>query len=124
MVESPMRVLIVDDDESMRITISAALAKYQLTDADSAGAAQACLQAGEFDAVVCDLVMPGMTGVELYEWLPVHSPLRRHFLFMTGGALPVAIQSFVALSQVPLLRKPFGLGELREAVSAILPTRP
>ena len=104
----------------MRIVTSAALAHYELEVADSAAQAQERIAAANFDAILCDLVMPIMTGVELYEWLPSASPLRARFLFMTGGALPVAIQSFVALTAVPVLRKPFRVDELRKAVADIL----
>ena len=63
--------------------------------------------------------MPEMTGAELYAALPEDSPVRDRFIFMTGGALPKAIQAFLALTSVPLLRKPFRVDDLREAVRAV-----
>ncbi len=104
----------------MRITTGAALANCEVHLAASAESALRRLEDLEFDAVVCDLVMPVMTGAELYASLPEDSPLRTRFLFMTGGSLPIAIESFLALVSVPVLRKPFRVAELREAVDALL----
>jgi CheY-like chemotaxis protein len=111
-----IRVLIVDDDASMRITMAASLEHCDTQVAASGREAIECMAMIDFDVVVCDLVMPEMTGAELYASLPADSPFRSRFLFMTGGALPVAIQSFLALTSVPLLRKPFRVKDLREAV--------
>ena len=113
-------VLIVDDDEGMRTTTSAALEDCQTTVVARAAEALEHLAQAAFDVVVCDLVMPVMTGAELYESLPPDSPIRRRFLFMTGGALPRSIQSFLALVPVPVLAKPFRVEELREAVAAVM----
>lgn len=113
------RVLIVDDDASMRITTAASLEHCDTHVVASAREAIECLAEQTFDVIVCDLVMPEMTGAELYASLPEDSPARDRFIFMTGGALPKAIQSFLALTSVPLLRKPFRVDDLREAVRAV-----
>ncbi len=113
-------MLVVDDDPHMRVGMGASLAKYDVTLAESAAKALACMAHSSFDVVVCDLVMPGMTGAELYGSLPLDSPLQRRFIFTTGGSLPVGIASFVALSSVPVLQKPFGVAQLREAVAVVL----
>ncbi len=118
-MEARCRVLIVDDDASMRITTAAALEHCEAQVVASAQEALAHIAVTDFDVVICDLVMPEMTGAELYASLPQDSALRCRFLFMTGGALPVAIQSFLALTSVPVLRKPFQVNELREAVRAV-----
>ncbi|MCP4449195.1 MAG: response regulator [Myxococcales bacterium] len=117
--ESP-RVLIIDDDESMRLTTAAALEHCETYLAESAARAVKLMTEIRFDAVICDMVMPAMTGAELYDSLPVDSVLRHRFLFMTGGGLPVAIQSFLALTAVPILKKPFRVSQLREAVDSLV----
>tara|TARA_R110002096_G_scaffold77896_5_gene183231 strand:- start:8 stop:361 length:354 start_codon:yes stop_codon:yes gene_type:complete len=114
-----MRVLIIDDDHSMRVTTAASLEHCDTHMVSSAREAIACLATMQFDVVVCDLVMPEMTGAELYAALPSDSPLRDRFLFMTGGSLPVAIESFLALTSVKVLRKPFRVDDLREAVRTL-----
>ncbi len=104
----------------MRITTGAALDACEVHLAASAESALRRISDLKFDVVVCDLVMPVMTGAELYLALPEDSPLKKRFLFMTGGSLPLAIESFLALVSVPVLRKPFRVAELREAVGALL----
>lgn len=114
------RVLIIDDDEGMRFTVSAILAEYDVSLAPSARDAVVLLESLVYDAVLCDVMMPVMTGAELYESLPPDSPMRSRFVFMTGGALPCSMRSFLALRAVPVLQKPFGVEELRKAVGSVL----
>jgi CheY-like chemotaxis protein len=116
------RVLVVDDDEGVRVTIEASLeGDYQVTTACSAALALSALgaSANPFDVVICDLMMPEMTGPELFESLPEDSPLRKCFVFITGGNLPIAVESFVSLAAVPILKKPFTIAAIRAAVNEV-----
>ena len=119
-MKASAKVLVVDDDPQMRVGMGASLAEYDVTLVDSAAKALACMARNSFDVILCDLVMPGMTGAELYGSLGQDSPMQRRFIFTTGGALPVGIASFVALCSVPVLQKPFGVAQLREAVAVVL----
>ena len=114
------RVLVVDDDEGIRVTIEAALDDCEVTTVDSALKAVSLLAAQQFDAVISDLMMPGMTGPELYESLAVDSPHRGRFLFVSGGNAPTGLQSFVRLANLPMLKKPFSITSLRESIERIL----
>lgn len=114
------RILVVDDEEAMRITVEASLEGYDVQLAASAAEALEVLAQSDVDLVLCDLLMPEMTGAELYESLPSDSPLRSRFIFMSGGALPIAVESFVGLVRPPMLYKPFTLALLREVVAAAL----
>lgn len=64
-----MRLLFVDDDplalEQIRREINHARLHYDVVFVDSGKGAQAALEGGEFDAIICDLRMPGMDGPEL-----------------------------------------------------------
>jgi CheY-like chemotaxis protein len=111
--------LVVDDEEYIRITIEATLEGYEILLAESALAAQEVLLSQEFDVVLCDLMMPGMTGLELFESLPADSPIRERFVFMTGGALPIAVESFLALATPRIISKPFTISKLREVVACV-----
>jgi CheY-like chemotaxis protein len=114
------RVLVVDDDEGMRTTLEVSLDGYEVTTVESAILAQKLLQTGEYDVVLCDLMMPEMTGAELYDWLPADSPMRARFIFMTGGSLPIAVEAFVALATPEILSKPFTIAALREVVDGLV----
>jgi CheY-like chemotaxis protein len=115
-----IRILVVDDDESMRVTLEACLDEYAVQVVASGREAQAWIAKAEFDLVLCDLMMPEMTGAELYESLAEDSPLRDAFVFISGGSWPRHIESFVAEASPRLLNKPFTVANLREVVAAVL----
>jgi putative nucleotidyltransferase with HDIG domain len=70
------RILIVDDEEAIREVVSALLeAKgYDCTSLDSGLKAQAYLNQNSTDMVLSDMVMPGMSGMHLVDWLRTHHP--------------------------------------------------
>jgi two-component system, NtrC family, sensor kinase len=65
------------------------------------------------DVVFCDLMMPHMTGQELYRELSqTHSVVAARFVFMTGGATRAPERRFLDELPNELLEKPFGMQEL------------
>lgn len=118
-----IRILVVDDDESMRVTMEACLDGYEVQVVASGREALAWMAASDFDVVLCDLMMPEMTGAELFESLAEDSPLRNAFVFISGGSWPLHIESFVAVAGPRLLNKPFTVTKLREVVAAVLSER-
>ena len=102
----------------MRVTVAASLEDYEVELAASAAEALNALASSDFAVVLCDLMMPEMTGAELFEALPSDSPFRERFVFMTGGGLPIGLQSFVALASPRVLDKPFTVAQLREVVAS------
>jgi CheY-like chemotaxis protein len=71
-----------------------------------------------FDLALCDLVMPDMTGMEVYEALRERHPGReRCLVLMTGGAFTERAREF--LDRVPnvVLEKPFTLADLARVVA-------
>jgi len=72
---------------------------------------------------LCDLMMPGMSGSELYRQVSTLRPeLRSRFIFMTGGAFADGAAIFIEQTGSRVLDKPFDLDLLRrwvdEAVDA------
>lgn len=77
------------------------------------------LSAGErFGVLLCDVMMPEMTGIELAEHIELRWPEleRRIIVFMTGGALAPTLNAFVTAPGRLLLTKPFGSDEVRAMV--------
>ena len=69
--DSRPQVLIVDDDPTIRMLLSAVLRRedrYELLEAPDGSAARAILQQRPFDVVITDLVMPGLDGLSLLRW--------------------------------------------------------
>lgn len=109
------RVLVVDDEPLVCASLYRVLSRtFDVVPHTSARHALSLVRAGEpFDAVLCDLMMPEMSGVEFHEELSRLRPaLAAEVLFLSGGAFTASSQSF--LSRVPnvCVQKPFDPGEL------------
>jgi signal transduction histidine kinase len=104
------RVLVVDDDLLVANAIRRALAKeHDVVVETSARAALARLTAGEaYGAIVCDLMMPEMTGMDLHAALVRASPAAgSRILFVTGGAFTPEARQYLDAVRNPRLEKPF-----------------
>ncbi|MEP7123906.1 MAG: PAS domain S-box protein [Byssovorax sp.] len=119
------RILIVDDERAMRTTLAALLSdRYEVLTADSGASAIGTLaRDSAFDAVLCDLMMPEVSGVDVYAWMQSNAPaLAQKVVFMTGGAFTPRARDL--LDRVPdrHVEKPFELSELSAALERV--TRP
>lgn len=110
-----MRVLLVDDDPSIHRALTRGLGELGLVQAvHSMASAIAMLDGGAtFDVILADLVMPGGTGLELFDWVKQHHPrLGRRMILMTGMGETYADSHPDAV----MVAKPFDLPALRELV--------
>ncbi|MEI9949836.1 MAG: ATP-binding protein [Pseudomonadota bacterium] len=113
------RVLIVDDEAPLRIVMQRLLVAHDVVSAASGKEALAILEQDRtFDLILCDLMMPGVTGMDVHQWLVSHDPvLAARMVFITGGAFgPVAAEYLTDAGNLKL-EKPFGKNEFRELVS-------
>jgi two-component system, NtrC family, sensor kinase len=114
----PGRVLVVDDEALVASALKRALREHEVTAVQSGKAAIDLLAAdSRFDLIFCDLMMPELTGMDVYDWLRRERPgTERRLVFMTGGTFTPRAQEF--LGQVPnhRIEKPFDLDLVREFV--------
>jgi two-component system, NtrC family, sensor kinase len=105
------RVLVIDDEPLVARALCGQLADagYQAEQANDASSAAALLLGdAPFDLVYCDLMMKGMTGMDLYDLLAAKAPHRLpSVVFMTGGAFTDRASSFVAAHPESFVEKPF-----------------
>ncbi|MGE0323091.1 MAG: response regulator [Polyangiaceae bacterium] len=103
-----VRLLLVDDEPQILRAFKRALSQHcDIEVAASVEAAFGVLEAHEFDAVVCDISMPGLGGVDLYRWLAERKPeLAACVLFCSGGILSADIEREVTHTERVLLQKP------------------
>jgi PAS domain S-box-containing protein len=115
------RVLVVDDEDVLAQAIRRYLSlDHEVTAVNSARLALDALTAGErYDVILCDLMMPQITGMELHAAvLRIDPEQARKIIFMTGGAFTTAAREFLDASSNPRLEKPFDLKSLRSLVNA------
>ncbi|HLK38828.1 MAG TPA: response regulator [Polyangiaceae bacterium] len=115
MGERVPEVLVVDDDPEVARTIERALrGKARVTIESSGRAALSRFAQGEqFELVLCDVMMPEMTGTELYDKARALDPgVVGAWVFVTGGATP-GERARVAASGARCLAKPFVLADLQ-----------
>jgi CheY-like chemotaxis protein len=106
------RVLVIDDELPIANTLKDLLApEHEVVAATSGGEALAALAGADFDVVFCDLMMPGMSGMDLYQRICVERPaLAPRVVFMTGGAFTARTAEFLASVENLRVEKPFSLG--------------
>ena len=110
-----LRVLVVDDEIAIGRTLAQGLAdEFQVTTAASGREALELLAvSGRFDVVLCDLMMPDVSGMDVYERVAERSAeLAARFVFVTGGAFTERARVFVQRAGAPVIEKPFELARL------------
>lgn len=119
------RVLVVDDEPAISRALRDGLGdEHDVVIAASGREALALLlgdQPGHFDMILCDVMMPDLGGVELYEALrDKRKELAERLVFVTGGAFAAHARDFIAKSSVPTLAKPFEIDRVRALIRARL----
>jgi CheY-like chemotaxis protein len=117
-----LRLLFVDDEPALRQSMEAfgRLRGFDVVTAPEGRAALAAVEAGGFDAVVCDLRMPGMDGAAFYEALRAHHPVLAQRTVMVTGDMMSGPARFSAGAGPVTLGKPFGFDQLEETVEALV----
>jgi CheY-like chemotaxis protein len=106
-----MRILLVDDEPLLLKSFTRYLGGvcgHDVFCAGSGGEALAQLETGEtVDLIFCDLTMPDIDGVEVHRAIcEYHPQLRGRFVFLTGGVIDDAVESYVQSSGALVLSKP------------------
>ena len=118
------RVLLVDDEDSIRTAIGKFLKarSYDVATCDSGAAALDLLQRERFDALLCDVRMPGMSGTEV---VPRAMELRPDLAVLMLTAVNDAPTATDALANgaMDYLMKPVDLDDLAKAVERALRKR-
>ena len=121
-VAQRLRVLVIDDEPPLASAVGRMLEDDHDVDIVTSGeAALSRFEAGaDYDAVLCDLMMAGVGGMEVHAKLSARRPaLARRFVFMTGGAFSANAQRFLGEVKNPCLDKPFTRAELLGAVDEV-----
>jgi signal transduction histidine kinase/CheY-like chemotaxis protein len=117
------RVLVVDDDPLVASSIRRAIARdHEVVVETSPRAALERIVRGErYGAIVCDLMMPEMSGMQLHAALARLSPAScARVVFVTGGAFTPDAREYLEAVPNPRLEKPFDAAALRAAIRGVL----
>jgi PAS domain S-box-containing protein len=116
------RILVVDDDAMVGTALRRILKDHDVTVINDAREARDRIAAGErYDLVLCDLMMPEMTGMDLHAELTRTQPEQAdRMIFVTGGAFTQTAVEFLARVPNERLDKPFDARNLRALVQRLL----
>ena len=121
------KILVIDDDE-MALVIIRKLLEAEDCSVEvltSAREALAKLPENRYDAILCDMWMPGMSGKEFYEQVKNDFPeYQRRVIFVTGDIASEATWDFIDDRHLPYVIKPFSRPELRRKLRQVIGERP
>jgi DNA-binding response OmpR family regulator len=116
-------ILVVDDDQQLASALQWILAdeNYLVDVAFDGEEALLKVKVHEYDAVICDVMMPRLRGDEFYiEAKKLRPDLEDRFIFITGFAANSDIKEFLTTRRLKHLVKPFPIKELTACVKAML----
>lgn len=119
------RILVVDDEDMIGVILRRVLKAHDVTVLTSAKDALARIEAGaRFDAIICDLMMPVMNGIEFHQALSRQFPDQiKALIFLTGGAFTRETGAFLASIPNIQIEKPFDAKRLRALVERHIASR-
>ncbi len=112
-------ILIVEDEPAIADMVQRLLSDWRTSVVHSGHAALSALGGvSSYDLVLCDITMPEVSGVDVYESaIQLRPELRSRFIFMCGGVTTERAQKFLETDQPTVLWKPFDASELRSLVT-------
>ncbi len=118
------KILVVEDDQFFREAIVEFLKKkkFDVQEAPDGKVAREILKVTNYDIVLTDIQMPGLTGIELLEWSKKNRPTL--FIIMTGFSMLLETQTAFELGASEFISKPFKNVELLDSIERLVPTKP
>ena len=115
------KILVVDDDDSIRDVVSKMLCRlgFEVSSADSAESGLALFFKNKVDLVITDFNMSGMDGIHLAYYIKEKSPATQVVL-MTGDEKQVILSKIKGTAVAKALFKPFTLTEMDATVQGLL----
>ncbi len=115
------RVLIVDDEKNIRLTISRSLSSDTLETDQAINAEEALerLALYQYDLLLLDLRLPGMSGVELIQQLKELGIEVKTVIISAHGTIDTAVKLLKA-GVLDFIEKPFSPDEIRQIVAKYL----
>ena len=125
-VSRAVTVLLVEDEDATKEAIADYLGHHGIHIVPASSAEEALrvsdeMQAGAIEVLLTDIVMPGMSGIDLASRFQVRHPSAK-VLFMSGYTDEAISRSGMRLPEVPVVSKPFRLADLARRLRGLLAT--
>jgi two-component system, NtrC family, sensor kinase len=120
-VGDSLRILVVDDEASVRVSLQRYLASrgHDVETTASGQDALSRLKAGSYDAVIVDMRMPDLSGEQLFEQLRGNDPAHaERVIFTTGDLVNEQMRRFLDGTGRPCVPKPFEFASFDQALPA------
>ena len=120
------RILVVDDDDMIGLLLRRMLGRDHdvVVVQDAMSALKVLASDANFDVILSDVMLPGMSGTELLAELGAkHPALAGRMVFLTGGAFSPEARAALAVTTTPVLDKPFDRAKLRAVVDDLVRRR-
>ncbi len=117
----PLSLLVVDDEPGVARALARILSFHRVTTCGGGREALTITAERKFDAIVCDLMMPDVSGIHVAEGLSRQQPPQHdRLILMTGGAFTPEAREFLKDGNYPLVTKPFNPQEVLEAIRIVV----
>lgn len=115
------RILIIEDEETLRESLERVLSKegYDITSVDSAETALDLLEGDSYDLILTDVILPGITGIELLKKVKERSPDQIVVIMTAFASLETAVESLRA-GAYDYIIKPVMHEEIKQVVKNAL----
>jgi PAS domain S-box-containing protein len=115
-----MRILIIDDEPRVARALARLLGRHDVTVMNDGREGISAYLRDRHDAIVCDMMMPGVDGADVYARIAEAAPGdERRIVFVTGAAFSGRARAFLESVDNPIVEKPFDPIELRRALGRI-----
>jgi DNA-binding response OmpR family regulator len=118
-----LQLLLVDDEPLISRVCKRVLTSegFEVDVASDGIMAKEQASAKHYNICVCDIRMPGLTGMQLFQyWKTNNHELAHHTVFMTGDTLGQEVQEFLTETGMPYIMKPFPPDDLVAKVNELL----
>ena len=124
MEQRSARILVVDDEATIRLTLGALLRRqdYQVTIASNGAEALTLIEQQPFDLLLLDLKMPGLSGLDVAQRARALQP-RAGVLILTGSSQIAGLPEDPAIDQFGVLHKTASPQEVLDRVATIVSSR-
>jgi len=119
------RILVIEDEPGARDALGSLLADegYAVCTASSGRAGLACMAEFKPDTVVCDVLLPDITGLQVLRQVRALAQEAVVFIILTAGGSPADVERALRREADLFMEKPIDVGRFRDALKALVPQR-